>query len=463
MLLSITTTHQPATALGYLLAKHPDRCQRFSLNFGEARVWYPQADEDCCEAVLYVDVDPVQLVRGRGEGEGALSQYVNDRPYTASSFMSVALAQVLASALRGDCKTHPELAQTALPLSAEIPVLRARGGVEVIRRCFEPLGYTVDCEVLPLDPSFPEWGDSDYVRLRLSGQLRLSALLRHLYILLPAIDGDRHHYVGDDEVDKLVAKAGEWLPSHPERDWIVGRYLKRRRSLVRAALAKLTEADETELDETEASREVPEQLLEKPLSLNEQRMQTIAGLLRESGARSVVDLGCGEGRLLARLLDERHYERLLGVDVSMIALERAADRLKLDRLPPMVRARVALLQGSLTYRDARLSGFDAACAVEVVEHLEPERLSAFEAAVFEFARPGHILITSPNAEYNVRFETLPAGRYRHPDHRFEWTRAEFHAWAEGVCARHGYQWTWHPIGPVDPEVGPPTQLAVFSR
>ncbi|GMU43636.1 MAG: 3' terminal RNA ribose 2'-O-methyltransferase Hen1 [Xanthomonadales bacterium] len=463
MLLSISTTHQPATDLGYLLAKHPQRCQQFPLGFGQAQVWYPQADVDRCEAMLYVDVDPVDLVRGKGDAEGALSQYVNDRPYAASSFLSVAIARVYASALGGDCKGRPELAQQALPLVAEIPVLRSRGGADWVHRCFGPLGHEVETSALPLDATFPEWGDSAYLRLRLSGTMRLASLLQHLYVLLPAIDGDRHHYIGDDEVDKLVAKASEWLPGHPERDWIVSRYLKRRRSLVRAALARLTESDETELEESEAAREAPEQTLERPLSLNEQRLQLVAETLRASCAQSVVDLGCGEGRLLARLLDERRYQRLLGVDVSLLALERAAERLKLDRLPPLLRARIDLKQGSLTYRDARLAGFDAACAVEVIEHLEAERLLAFETAVFAHARPALVLVTTPNAEYNARFETLPAGRFRHPDHRFEWTRAEFHAWADGVAARHGYAWEWAAIGAPDDALGPPTQMAAFRR
>lgn len=465
MLLTLSTTLQPATDLGYLLVKHPDRHQQFSLNFGTAHVYYPEATAERCEAVLWLDVDPVELVRGRGDADGALSQYVNDRPYTASSFLSVALARVYASAMAGDSKARPDLAARAIPLVAEIPVLRARGPGEMLQRCFEPLGYQVEVERATLDDAYPDWGDSPYVRLRLTAEVRLSDLLKHLYVLLPAIDGDRHHYIGDDEVDKLVAKAGEWLPAHPEREWIVGRYLRRKRSLIQAALARLSEAQEDEeaLEQQESAREAPEQALERPLSLNEQRMHNVRDVLLAAGAKSVVDLGCGEGRLLARLLETRKFERLLGIDVSLFALERAADRLKLDRLPPMLRARIALKQGSLTYRDRRLAGFDAGCAVEVIEHLEPERLAAFERAVFEHARPALMLITTPNAEYNVLFENMPAGRWRHPDHRFEWTRAEFSAWADGVAARHGYQWEWAPIGTIDEALGPPTQMGVFRR
>lgn len=464
MLLSLSTTHEPATDLGYLLAKHPDRVQEFDLAFGQARVFYPQADTQRCTAVLLLDIDPIGLVRGRGDGsEGPLAQYVNDRPYVANSFLAVAIARVFGSALAGTSKGQQELADQAIPLQVEIPVLRARGGARVVRDCFEPLGYVVDADPLPLDTRFPEWGDSCYLRLRLSGSQRLRDLLAHLYVLLPAIDGDKHYFVGDDEVEKLLDKAGSWLAAHPQRDWIALRYLKHRRSLVRATLARLLDADEDEVDAVETAREAAEEAIERPLSLNEQRMGAVLAVLRQSGARRVVDLGCGEGRLLGLLLKERQFERILGVDVSLRALDIAQERLHLDRLAPLQRERVQLVQGALTYRDARLAGFDAACAIEVIEHLDPPRLAAFERCVFEFARPCTVIVTTPNAEYNVLFDTLPAGRMRHPDHRFEWTRAEFDAWSHGVAARRGYAVRLLPVGPQDAHLGAPTQMALFSR
>ncbi|MDC8013374.1 3' terminal RNA ribose 2'-O-methyltransferase Hen1 [Tahibacter soli] len=463
MLLSIATRHPPATDLGFLLAKHPDRLQTFDLAFGEAHVFYPHADADYCEAALLVEVDPIALVRGRGDGGGPLSQYVNDRPYVASSFLSVALSRVFGTALNGDSKSRPELAASAIALDAQVPVLRCRAGEDMIRRCFEPLGYAVDVERLPLDAQFPEWGESDYYRLKLSGTVRLSELLRHLYVLLPALDGDKHYYVGDDEVDKLVDKAAAWLPAHPEREWIALRYLKKRRSLARAALARLIDVDEDDVETAEIAREESEARIERPLSLNDQRMNAVVAALRAAGATSVLDLGCGEGRLLGRLLDDARFARIVGADVSPLVLERAAERLKLDRLAPLKRARIELVHGSLTYRDARFAGFDAACAIEVIEHIDASRLDAFERVLFEHAQPRTIVLTTPNVEYNAKFETLPAGRMRHPDHRFEWTRAEFRAWAEGAAARHGYRVEFLPVGEEDAALGPPTQMGVFTR
>lgn len=463
MQLLISTTHQPATDLGYLLSKNPERHQTFKLAFGTAHVFYPEASEQRCSVALVVDVDPVGLVRGRGEADGPLTQYVNDRPYTASSFLAVAIAQVFSSGMAGSSKARAELAASPMPLEAEVPVLRCRAGEAKLRACFEPLGYQVEVDALPLDETFHDWGESRYFRLRLRATVRLSALLQHLYLLLPALDGDKHYYVGSDEVEKLLAKGGDWLASHPERDWILASYLKRQRSLVREALGKLLVEAEEDVEANERDKDAGEQQLERGLNLNDQRMAAVEDVLLRSGAASVLDVGCGEGRLLGRLLKQRQFSKLLGIDVSVVSLERAADRLKLDRLPPMQRARIDLQQGSLTYRDARMAGFDAACAIEVIEHIDAPRLAAFERTLFEHARPQMVVVTTPNVEYNVRFPNLPAGALRHRDHRFEWTRAEFKAWADGVCERHGYTVELLPIGDVDAELGPPTQMGVFSR
>ncbi|MCB1600964.1 MAG: 3' terminal RNA ribose 2'-O-methyltransferase Hen1 [Lysobacterales bacterium] len=463
MQLLISTTHQPATDLGYLLSKNPDRHQEFPLAFGTAHVFYPEATVERCAVALVVDVDPVGLVRGRGDADGPLTQYVNDRPYAASSFLAVAIAQVFSSAMAGTSKARADLAASAIALEAEIPVLRCRAGADKVRACFGPLGYQVDVQPLPLDETFPDWGASRYFRLHLRGCLRLAELLQHLYLLLPALDGDKHYYVGSDEVQKLLDKGGDWLATHPERDWILSNYLKRQRSLVREALGKLLAEPEEEVGATDREKEAGEQQLERALSLNERRMAAVEEVLLRCGAGSVLDVGCGEGRLLGRLLEHKQFRTILGIDVSAVSLERAAERLKLDRMAPMKRARIDLQQGSLTYRDARMAGFDAACAIEVIEHIDATRLDAFERTLFEFAQPETVVITTPNVEYNARFANLAAGTMRHRDHRFEWTRAEFEAWAAGVCQRHGYSVEFLPIGDVDPELGPPTQMGVFSR
>lgn len=462
MLLTITTTYQPATDLGYLLYKHPARLQAFNLAFGQAHVFYLEATDERCTAALLLDIDPVGLVRREGKNSLALEQYVNDRPYAASSFLSVALAQVYGSALQGTSKDRPELAETPIPLEVTITALPCRGGEILLRRLFEPLGYTLTVDRYPLDPAFPAWGESSYYAVSLVATTRLKDLLSHLYVLIPVLDDDKHYYVGNDEIEKLLRHGEGWLKSHPEINLITRRYLRHQRSLTRTALARLVETETPEADEVAQKHDAEEAAIEERISLHQQRLGVVLATLKGSGAQRVIDLGCGEGKLLALLLKERQFTHILGMDVSYRALEVAAERLNLDRLPPKQRERISLMHGSLMYRDSRLSGFDAAAVVEVIEHLDPPRLAAFERVLFEFARPRLIAITTPNAEYNVKWESLPAGKFRHRDHRFEWTRVEFQAWAQRICEQFGYTVRFLPIGDEDPVVGAPSQMGVFE-
>jgi 3' terminal RNA ribose 2'-O-methyltransferase Hen1 len=466
MLLTITTEHSPATDLGYLLHKHHENVRTVTFPFGDAHVFFPEASERRCTAAVIVEVDPIGLIRRRGrKGQEpfSLAGYVNDRPYAASSFLSVVLGKVFGTAMSGRCDQRPELAEAALQFEVEVPVLPIRGGEPVLRSLFEPLGYEIEATPIPLDTEFPAWGPSRYWSVRLTSAVRLADLLSHLYVLLPVLDDDKHYWVGEDEARKLLDKGGAWLTAHPARELISRRYLKHRRSLANDVLARL--ADDTPDDQIEADEEHDreEEQVEERISLNQQRLDAVTRAVIDAGASRVLDLGCGEGRLVQALLKVPQVAQVTGADVSTRVLDRAADRLYLDELSDRQRDRVELIQAGLTYRDSRFDGFDAATLIEVIEHLDEPRLAALEQVVFAHAAPASVIVTTPNQEHNVRFETLPAGQFRHRDHRFEWTRAEFARWAEHVAAAHGYRVTFAPIGPDDPEVGPPTQMAVFTR
>ena len=463
MLLTITTTYEPASDLGYLLHKHPDRCQTFDLTFGKAHVFYPEVGRGRCAACLLLDVDPVGLVRGKSNWkDGLLDQYVNDRPFVASSLMSVALAQVFGSALSAKSKERPELVDTEIPLSARIDVLPVRGGEAMVERLFGPLGYAITATRHLLDEKFPEWGESPYYSVELQQTTTVAKLLQHLYVLIPVFDGKKHYYIGPDEVEKLLSKGESWLGDHPEKATITRRYLSKRQSLVRQALARLVNEEAVESEDEDTDEAAPTPQTERELSLHEQRLGAVLAAIRASGATRVVDLGCGEGKLLRDFLSDRQFTEILGMDVSIRSLEIAHRRLKLDRLPERQRERIRLIHGALTYRDERLANFDAAAIVEVIEHLDPPRLAAFERVVFEHARPRTVVLTTPNREYNVVWESLPAGEMRHSDHRFEWSRAEFKAWAGRVAERFGYSVRFLPVGPEELEVGAPSQMAIFD-
>ncbi|QBD83196.1 3' terminal RNA ribose 2'-O-methyltransferase Hen1 [Ktedonosporobacter rubrisoli] len=490
MLLTITTTYQPATDLGYLLHKNPARVQLFSLPFGQAHIFYPEASQERCTAALLVDVDTIRLVRGRDKAV-ALKHYVNDRAYATSSFLSVAIASVFGSALNGHCTQRPELVTQQLPLQARLIALPCALGEGLLRRLFEPLGYALEVQSYPLDEQHVEWGMSPYYTLTLSATCCLSELLSHLYVLIPVLDNDKHYWIGADEVDKLLRHGKGWLETHPERRQIVWRYLRRRHDLIRDALTRLVPEEEKEAQsdvEEEKEDGTAEDGQVKTMSLHDVRLQTVLAMLQSCGAHSVLDLGCGEGKLLKLLLQDKTFERILGLDISYQALEKARRRLHFGKLSMQQKKRLALVHGALTYRDKRLEGFDAAAVVEVIEHLDQARLAAFERVLFEFAHPATVIITTPNAEYNTNIATLAPGQLRHKDHRFEWTRQEFERWATRVAERYGYnvqisllarpaaQGAWtssaSPAESIEtaeeqsPEVvssGAPTQMGVFTR
>ena len=500
MLLTITTTRAPATDLGFLLHKHPARVQSFGVSSGTAHVFYPEATGERCTAALLLEVDPVGLVRGPGD---SVTHYVNDRPYAASSLLAVALKEVFRTALTGRCEARPELAATAIPLLVRVPALRCAGGPDLAGAVFGPLGWDVSAGTVPLDPpSRGRWGSGGqggwgagarhagdpsprastvaYLDLRLAGTLRLADALNHLYVLLPVLDDAKHYWVATDEVDKLVRAGAGWLSAHPERGLIIRRYLAHRRELTESALARLAEADD--LDPAELDNAVPDEettdqaaagqaeVQDKAVPLAVRRREAVLAVLRESGARTVGDLGCGDGALTAALLRDTAFGQVVATDVSARALRQAARRLKLDWMPPAGfrpqgtrarRARLQLFQSSLSYRDERLAGLDAAVLMEVIEHVDPGRLAAVERAVFGFAAPGMVVVTTPNREHNAEYG-MPDGALRHRDHRFEWTRAEFAEWASRVASAYRYDVRFLPVGPSAGAAGPPTQMAVFT-
>jgi 3' terminal RNA ribose 2'-O-methyltransferase Hen1 len=478
VLLTVTTTHEPATDLGYLLVKHPDRVHEFEIPSGRAYVCFPEADVHRCTAALIMEIDPRRLVgsRQRKAPEGfALGQFVNDRPYAASSLLVSAMNKAFRTAMGGRSKDRPELAATAIPLELKIPALRCRGGMVLAERLFEPLGWSVDGAEIPLDLTHPEWGTSPYVNLTLTGTLRLADALNHVYVLLPVLDDAKHYWVSPDEVDKLIRAGSGWLATHPDRGVIVDRYLRHRRALTAPAQERLVQgqADPGRLTEIEESAEQVEMgsdadedaALPAPLSLSESRRAAVLAALRASGAARVLDLGCGPGALLAELIKDQQFTEIVGVDVSVGALRAASRRLQMDRpgaLSERQRERIRLLQSALTYRDARLRGYDAAVLMEVIEHVDADRLPALVTSVFGAARPSTVIVTTPNGEYNARYEHLPTGTFRHPDHRFEWTRAQFAAWATSVAESYGYSVAVRGIGDTDPDLGAPSSMAVFS-
>ncbi|MCL2805553.1 MAG: 3' terminal RNA ribose 2'-O-methyltransferase Hen1 [Treponema sp.] len=461
MLFTITYRGHNTEKLGFLLYKNPSRPQKFELGFGNAYVFYPELSCEKTTAALLLDINPIDLARGK-DNAGGLFDYVNDRPYVSSSFMSVAISGIFRTAMTGRADEHQELSDCPLDLEAVITMLSCRSDTAMLTKVFEPLGYEVGYESFTMDENFSDWGDSKYVNLTLKGKIRLRDLLKHIYILIPVFDRQKHYWIGNDEVEKLLRNAGDWLSSHPEKGFITSRYLKKLNPLVNMAFSRLVSANETAKENQQD--EIPAEIQEKKLNLNEQRLGSVVAALKNCRARSVIDIGCGEGNLLRSLAREKQFENIAGADVSCLALERAKEKLKIgdNRNEQHEGPRINLFQSSLTYKDSRFKGYDAVCIIEVIEHLDVSRITAFEHILFEFTKPRFIILTTPNREYNIKYEHIKEGALRHSDHRFEWTRDEFRAWAEKTAERFGYTVKISNIGEIDKDLGSSTQMGVFT-
>jgi 3' terminal RNA ribose 2'-O-methyltransferase Hen1 len=449
MLLTIQADISPGSDLGYLLHRHPEQVYTSPLPQGQLHLFYPEVTGHSATAALWLELAPVGSAR---------DLFGNDRPFVVSALMSQAIFQTLGLALDGLCPERPELADKPLNLMVRLVVVASRGGPSQLERLFEPLGYEVQTEPRPLDARFPEWGESPYYTLTLKGHKPLVELLNHLYLLLPVLNAPRHEGLDLDKLEKLLQRAEIWLEGHPDYEWILRQYPQERPSPTRQALERLLpeRPEQAELDAAEEDK------LEATIGLKEQRLDKVLELLLQHQVQSVVDLGCGEGLMLKRLMDASRIPRLMGIDVSIRELERAERRLLPDWLSERQKLRLQLIQGSVLYRDARYREIDAALLLEVIEHLEPFQLERLTRTLFGEQKPPLVLVSTPNREYNPRFD-LPAHELRHRDHRFEWDRREFRQWAELSAQSYGYRVEIHSIGEADPQFGPPAQLALFSR
>lgn len=459
MLLTITYFGKNPTDLGFLLHKNPYRPQEFQLNSGKAYVFYPEINDNFCTSALLLDINPVDLARGKaGSKTRGLFDYVNDRPYVSSSFMSTAISQVFGTAMSGRCKQLPELANTPIDLSATLTSLPCKGDYNMINKIFEPLGYSVEYENEILDEKFPNWGESYYINLTIKGKVLLKDLLSHLYLLIPIFDKQKHYWIGKDEIEKLLNHGKGWLENHPHKNYIISRYFNRKKSYMQTAIKLLDENPIEETDDASTKEQTP-----RLPNLNTQRLQAVIDTLKQHNITSVIDMGCGEGKLLNLMLKDSFFTKIAGFDVSFSILEQAHRKLKLDKIHELTRKKITLFQSSLTYKDQRFNGYDAATVVEVIEHMDENRLWAFREILFGETAPKLVVITTPNIEYNEIYESLSKDKLRHGDHRFEWTRNEFQEWCNEICDQFGYKVKFSDIGDNDIQKGSPTQMGVFIK
>jgi 3' terminal RNA ribose 2'-O-methyltransferase Hen1 len=294
-LLITLTCHAPtAPDIGYLFGKNPASLFMREFSGGRVLVFYPEVTDDHLTIALLTEIDPVALVR-TASGAHGLDQYVNDRPYVASSLTSVALNVAFGSALGGKSRGRPARVNDVMRWEVSLPVVACDAGEDLITRIFAPLGYEVTVERLALDPAFPAWGMSNLYALRLSGAQTVQGVLSQLYVLLPVLDNAKHYYIEASETEKLLRYGGAWLAAHPERDLITRRYLRYRRPLVTSALARLANLalEESDTDENAVEGATPEETPSAPRRQGAQPAPAAVGGGDGGDSRSQRDLAGG--------------------------------------------------------------------------------------------------------------------------------------------------------------------------
>ncbi len=443
MILNFNVKGENADKISFLLHKSPNKLHQFSLGFGSAYVFYSKYERNDVSFSLLVDIDPIDLVRGKNKNSQGIFDYVNDRPYATSSFLCSAIAQVFSTALSGRSKEYEHLVKEEMEFKVEVVSLKVKTNLIMLNKIFDPLGYELEIKSHLLDEKIFGEEESNYVDLILKNKLTLQSVLQHLYVLIPVFDNNKHYFVNNDEVEKLLSKGGDWIDVHPEKDFITSRYLN----------SKFIDAKKLEsLFSKEQNKMIEER---KKNSLNSQRLSQVTDVIESLNIKSLVDLGCGEGKLIKELLNNTSVEKILGVDISINVLKKAARKLKYDT----VKDKIELVQSSAVYYDERFTEYEAICLIEVIEHIDEQKLYLLKENVFNLVKPKYVIITTPNVEYNTVYEL---DGYRHSDHRFEWSRSEFRLWCEEICNQYNYDVEYFSIGEEMETVGNSTQMGVFK-
>lgn len=466
MLFTLTCTGPHAPRLPELFNRNPQELHTVTLSAGRVHLFFPELTSERVTAAFLLDLEPAGVERRPRGGMHApklVADILHDRAYISSATLISALGPLLEPILEPCGKTARAGCQQSLPLEAHLHAVTCRrGGVALLQRLFVPLGFELHAE--PLVPMAQQGGGSYVWQLVLKRECPLQVFLRHLYLLTAVMDDDAPEWEREDEAERLLTLGETWLSDHPEQAWILERGRSIRRRLLHPGLEPLLSmAGERPVDRLRALEPGLEARLEAGLNLVSRRLQAVVRVLEQQRISRVGDLGCGEGRLLKELLARPQFKRIVGLDVAVECLERASRRLRLDQLPEAQADRVQLLHGSVLYYDKRLEGLEALTLLEVLEHIDPEKLPLVEEVLFEGLRPPLVIVTTPNQSFNGRLEGLLAGQLRHSDHRFEWTREQARRWAEGVSYRHSYRFQLEELGERDLEVGAPTVMVIFQR
>lgn len=446
MLLTINCEGPDAMDLSWLLHKRPNRFQAFNLGYGKAFVFFTEYSQNSCTACLLLEIMPDALNDLCKSKDGEF-QYVNSRQYLSSSLLAGAIGKAYSSAIKGTCQDKPDLVGKKHGFKVRINNFSCRLNPIFIDRIFSPLGYQIEWRNIQINDEYCTGG---FIcgDLQLSIDATLQEILSHLYILLPVFDRQTHFWLDESQLQKFIRHCQGWLGRHPEKRLIINEYfgpvseLKYRLMKHFGVIRPLADKSRTP-------------------TFNQMRRSAISDVIAASGAKTIIDLGCGDGSFVFSLHGQNRYEKLAGMDASAQNIENA--RKKFDSPFFHRRKSPEFFIGSITYRDKRISGYDAVILSEVIEHFEPERMDGVMRNILGEARPKLFVMTTPNKAYNQEFPFLEAGEFRHPDHRHEFGEDEFISFCEKYAAVFGYDLEISHVGVELSRIGSPTFMGIFKK
>ena len=445
MQLTIQATGDNAKVMSHLLSKNPANLYERNQKGHLVRFFYSKFTDQEVEATIFVTPDPIELVQSNSNSYD-ITHYINDREFAVSSIFCSLIRSALGTALNGQPKEqYMEWVDHPFSLQFEFGPVVSTLTDQQLAELFEPLGFALAITRQEIDYSIRMKDESSARYLTLRGTKTLHESLRQLFVLIPVLDNYKHYYIDEKEIEKLERYGEGWLENHPLRDFIYRKSLR---------FKELYSQVESQKPAGEPEVQV------KKARLNELRYEKIAETVSQLKPESVVDFGSGEGKLSERLGLIAGVREILAVEPSQSAAVKAAARFhKAQENEHFTMPKT--LWGSLFYFDERLQGKDAIILCEVIEHIDEDRLPKAMDTILHAYRPGALIITTPNREYNDVYEMEE--RFRHTDHRFEWTRAEFQQWCLERNNQEFYGLQFEGIGEEHDLQGHPTQMCIFTR
>ena len=463
MIFSISTTHYPATDIGFLLHKNPDEFHKIPFNFGDVYIFYPYGSPELCMATLIVKIDPIKLY------EKSFIDVCYDFPFIETeyevfgfSLFSMLLSKIYVMTLNGISNSRSELVNLSIPLSANIINVMHYDKVLLIKEFFEQLEYNVRIENKSGNNNETKLCKIECFNIEITAIIPLKNILSHLCIILAVLDNSLHYWMNENEIDKIIEMSKVFLKNHPMEDYIMKHLSKEKINSKVKAISFVSQDKLWNRYLIPTVNKGREKLLKKQVKFNEEKHNYIISVLKGLNSKSVVDIGCGEGEFIELLFKDVNFERILGVDVSNYMIEKAKFRIDLCNIPSENKERINIIQSSIFYRDKRLRGYEAATVINVIEYFDLPRLKLFEQVLFGLIQPQHVIIVISSVEFIVKKDSISNNKFNNVKNVFEWTKEKYKLWYSCVAEQYDYTFRLLEDGYKEIESETLNQIVVFS-